>query len=139
MTPIDIARWVSSSQMSRLRHVCRFGAFMAAVFAAGIGCLPADAAVRRCGPSISSGRQTAPSEAEARQLAMAYWIAGAARLGQGYVSWRLAHNRSLTCQSAANVVACEARGAPCVVEQVPERDRRPNDPVTPRPARQIEL
>jgi hypothetical protein len=104
----------------------------------------AEAAVRRCGQSVTSGPQQASSVALGQKRAIAAWAkaAGIAN-GERFTNWRLAFTKSLSCRPATSSgVICEARGAPCVIEQVPSNALPPAlkvpepkvIPVLPRPA-----
>jgi putative component of membrane protein insertase Oxa1/YidC/SpoIIIJ protein YidD len=96
----------------------------AALFAATA--LPIDgevaAAVRLCKPVASSGLVTAPTEIEAKKAALDAWKAKALAHGEPYASWRLAVDKLLECLPHKNGgYECLAKGAPCTIEQAPDR------------------
>lgn len=93
---------------------------LAALTAAGLK--PAAAAVRLCEPVISSDLVTAPTELEAKKIALQAWKAKALQHGEPYSSWRLAADKLLQCLPHKNGgFECLARGAPCTIEQAPDR------------------
>lgn len=80
------------------------------------------AAVRLCEPVISSGLVTAPTELEAKKIALDAWKAKALQHGEPYSSWRLAADKLLQCLPHKNGgFECLAKGAPCTIEQAPDR------------------
>jgi hypothetical protein len=86
---------------------------------------PAVAAVRQCGDIVSSEVVRAPTELEAKKIAIDQWHAKASNLGAGTDSWRLAVDRSLKCFPKDQGFECVAFGRPCIIDQTP------NTPVTP--------
>ena len=98
------------------------------------GAMPADAAVRICLESVSSGPQAAATVAQGQRQAIDAWVKAARKASDEYVSWRLALTKSLTCAPAADKgVVCEARGIPCTIMQAPPNDRPPIAPKPPEP------
>lgn len=98
------------------------------------GAMPADAAVRICLESVSSGPHAAATVAQGQRLAIDAWVKAARKAGDEYVSWRLALTKSLTCTPAADKgVVCEARGIPCTIMQAPPSDRPAIKPTPPEP------
>lgn len=99
-------------------------ALSAAAFFCGT-VLPIDgeaaAAVRLCKPVASSGLMTAPTEIEAKKAALDAWKAKALAHGETYASWRLAADRLLQCLPHKDGYECLAKGAPCTIEQAPDR------------------
>jgi hypothetical protein len=86
---------------------------------------PAAAAVRQCGDIISSEVVRAPTELEAKKIAIDQWHTRALKLGAGVDSWRLAAEKSLKCFPKDQGFECVAFGRPCIIDQTP------NTPVTP--------
>ncbi len=80
---------------------------------------PATAAVRKCGPTITTEIVSAPTELEAKKKALAQWRAEALKRGQGFDSWRLADGKALKCFPNTSGYDCIALGAPCIVDQTP--------------------
>ena len=90
---------------------------------------PLAAAVRVCQPIVSSEVVTAPTEKEAKTLALAEWRRKALARGENLDGWRLAINKALKCYPDPKGFACVAFGAPCIIQQNPEqrpagRDRK---------------
>ena len=79
----------------------------------------AAAAVRKCGPIVSSEITIAPTQLEAKKKALDEWRAKAVTLGPSFGSWRLAAEKSLKCFKKQAGYECVAFGAPCVVDQTP--------------------
>lgn len=80
------------------------------------------AAVRLCKDVVSSGPFVADKELDARKGALDAWKAKALEHGEGYASWRLAEDKFLEClPRKAGGFECLARGAPCTIEQAPDR------------------
>ncbi|MDQ8697889.1 hypothetical protein [Hyphomicrobium sp. LHD-15] len=80
------------------------------------------AAVRLCQPVVSSGLVSAPTELEAKKRALDAWKAMALQHGEAYASWRLATDKLLEClPRKAGGFECLATGAPCTIEQAPDR------------------
>lgn len=93
------------------------------------GAPPLAAAVRVCHPIVSSEVVTAPTEKEAKTLALGEWRRKARARGENLDSWRLAINKALKCYPDPKGFACVAFGAPCIIQQNPEqrpagRDRK---------------
>ena len=85
----------------------------------------ASAAVRQCGPVISSEIVTAPNEQAARKGALDQWRAKAAKLGPDFDNWVVAGMKNLKCfPKPGGTFECVAFGAPCVIEQNPNRRTR---------------
>ena len=81
----------------------------------------ATAAVRQCWPIVSSEIASAPTERDAKKMALEQWRAKAQALGPGLDSWRLAHDKSLKCfPKDPQSFECIAFGAPCVIDQTPK-------------------
>lgn len=94
--------------------------------AAAIAALPlalmtpdAHAAVRICGPAITSDIATAETERDAKKKAMDQWRAEALKRGEGFDSWRLAAGKTLKCFQAKSGFECVAHGSPCIIDQTP--------------------
>ena len=86
---------------------------------------PASAAIRQCGPVISSEVVTAANEQEARKGALVQWRAKAAKIGPDFGNWVVAGMKNLKCfPKAGGTFECVAFGAPCVIEQNPKRRTR---------------
>lgn len=120
------------------------GVLLAGVLLAGlVGASAAGvAAVRTCGEVVTSGPQSAASIAEAQKLAIAAWAKRAdVANGARFTSWRLAFNKSMICKPAeASGVVCEAKAAPCVIEQAPQRPPRAPEPkIIPVPPATVPL
>lgn len=95
---------------------CWLGLMTGAVLATG-----ADAAVRICESQILVTGNGA-TEKEARKQALDLWKAAAAKLGEGYTGWRLAADKVLACKKAeGGGFSCVARGAPCTIDQAPDK------------------
>lgn len=80
------------------------------------------AAVRTCGPIVSTDIVSAATETSAKALALKDWQAKARTFGPNFDSWRLAYNKALKCFPAsggASGFECVAVGAPCVIQQAP--------------------
>lgn len=87
--------------------------------------LQTSAAVRRCGPVISSDIVTEPNEQAARKGALDQWRAKAAKLGPDFDNWVVAGMKNLKCfPKPGGTFECVAFGAPCVIEQNPNRRTR---------------
>ena len=100
-----------------------------AVLAAGAAAMlpgaPALAAVRSCKPPVASNLSTAPTEPLARKAALESWIAKAKVHGDRYAGWRIAAQKTLKCvKGTAGGFDCIAYGAPCTIEQAPNRQRK---------------
>ena len=96
-----------------------FAVYLALIALTFAGAAPASAAVRRCTPALTGGPQDAAAEVEAKQKALASWSVKASVYGTAFTSWRLAINRTLSCSKGPAGFTCEARGAPCALQQVP--------------------
>lgn len=82
----------------------------------------ADAAVRLCERPVSSGPVLGGTELEARKKAMTAWRSKALQHGEPYANWRLAADKLFTClPRKEGGFECLARGAPCTIEQAPDR------------------
>jgi len=82
----------------------------------------AKAAVRRCGPQVSSDVKRAATELAAKTLALDQWKDRALQQGPGFDNWRIAADRALKClPAAAGGIECVATAAPCIIEQNPRR------------------
>lgn len=81
------------------------------------------AAIRLCGPIVSSEVATAPAERDAKKKALDQWRAAALKRGPGYDSWRLAASKTLKCfpkdVAKGGGFECVAFGAPCIINQTP--------------------
>lgn len=93
---------------------------------------PAQAAVRQCKAPVAASGVHPSSELEAKKAAVDQWIAAARLHGEGFMSWRLAHQRSLTCSAAAGGILCQAVGSPCIISQTPDKPT-PRAPAPPLP------
>ncbi len=83
---------------------------------------PGDAAVRICEATVSSGPVIGATEQEARKKALDAWRFKALQHGEPYASWRLATGKLFTClPRKEGGFECLARGAPCTIEQAPDR------------------
>lgn len=80
----------------------------------------ANAAVRKCGPIVSSEIVTAATEFEAKKKALDQWRTKAAALGSYFDNWRLAAEKSLKCFPKASAFECVAFGSPCLIDQTPK-------------------
>lgn len=78
----------------------------------------AQAAVRICGDAVAA-TASGQTETGARKAALDQWKGGAAEIGSGYTSWRLAVEKMLSCHRLAGAFVCNVRGRPCVLRQVP--------------------
>ena len=78
------------------------------------------AAVRSCGPIVSSDIAIASSELNAKKMALKQWRLAALKRGPGYDSWRLAASKSLKCFASGRGFECVAFGAPCIIDQTPK-------------------
>ncbi|MBR2535982.1 MAG: hypothetical protein IKE66_07910 [Hyphomicrobium sp.] len=81
--------------------------------------IDAHAAVRKCGPAITSDVASASTETEAKKTALAQWRGAARKRGEGFDSWRLAAGKTLKCFPAASGFECVAHGSPCIIDQTP--------------------
>lgn len=118
--------------MSTSRIAGRIAGRMAALIALAVALAGAvsapmttQAAVRRCGPVVTSGIASAKTEIEAKTKAMAEWRAKALANGPGFDSWRLAHNKILKCLPATTGFECVAMAAPCLIDQTPGSPLKP--------------
>lgn len=83
----------------------------------------ASAAIRRCGPQVSSDVQKASTELAAKKLALDQWKERALQQGAGLDNWRIAADRALKCLPAApDGFECVATAAPCIIAQNPRRE-----------------
>ncbi len=101
---------------SRLALVA--SAFAVAALTAG-SMNASSAAVRLCKAPLAATGTHPQNELDARKAALVQWTQAARVYGDGYTSWRLADQRSLTCSTAAAGVLCQAVGAPCTISQTP--------------------
>lgn len=93
----------------------------------GLGCAAvtagsmssSSAAVRLCKAPLAATGTHPQNELDARKAALVQWTQAARVYGEGYTSWRLADQRSLTCSTAAGGVLCQAVGSPCTISQTP--------------------
>ncbi|NOT69843.1 MAG: hypothetical protein HOP09_00780 [Hyphomicrobium sp.] len=83
------------------------------------------AAVRSCGPVVSSEIATAATELDAKKKALDQWRVEALKRGPGFDSWRLAADKSLKCFPKEQGFECVAFGAPCIVDQTPKSPATP--------------
>ena len=84
----------------------------------------ANAAVRICHGSVSSGVKEAGTEAEAHRLALTAWTEIAKSYGEAFTRWELANNRRLACsRMSTGGFRCLATGGPCGISQVPPDPR----------------
>lgn len=81
----------------------------------------ANAAVRLCEMSVSSGLVSGSSEHAARRDALTAWKSKAMRHGERYASWRIAIDKLLKCLPRDGGYECLARARPCTIEQAPGR------------------
>ena len=95
----------------------------------------ASAAVRTCKAEMSSGAHLARSIAEGQKLAIAAWMQVAKVVGgDSHTSWRIAVSKTLTCTPTEGTkVICEARGRPCVIDQVAPKAWGPGMAPPPEP------
>lgn len=110
------------------REVCTARLRIAQALLFAVAPLPAPqsshAAVRLCEEPVSSGPVKGATEKEARAAALAAWQEKTrAGHGERYTSWRLADGKLLTCLpgKTGGGFECLARGAPCTIEQAPDR------------------
>jgi hypothetical protein len=112
----------------RVRVLC------AAAVATLINCLAvtgAVAAVRNCGPVVSSAVAAGPTELAAKKKALEQWRTEALKRGTGFESWRLAHQKALKCFPKDGGFECVAFGQPCIIDQSPRLPpKRPSNPGT---------
>lgn len=95
---------------------------VALAVASAIAYAPAEAAVRLCEAPVSSGPVIGATEQEARKKALDSWKLKALQHGEPYASWRLAASKLFTClPREQGGFECLARGAPCTIEQAPDR------------------
>lgn len=89
-----------------------------------------NAAVRLCKAPLAATGAHPQNELDARKAALVQWTQAARVHGEGYTSWRLADQRSLTCSTAASGVLCQAVGSPCIISQTPSLPghNAPRDP-----------
>lgn len=81
--------------------------------------IPAPGAMRSCMRNVV-GQATAKSELEAKKQAMDDWKKSAIEAGLEHPAWRIAGNKSFTCETEADgQVTCTASGEPCTIVQVP--------------------
>ena len=78
-------------------------------------------AVRVCHKMVSSDVVSAPTELEAKKLAMAQWQDKATAAGANFDVWRLAAQKALKCFPKGAGFACVALGAPCIIQQNPNQ------------------
>jgi hypothetical protein len=79
--------------------------------------------------------KTAPTETEARRMAVQAWIAAARNYGEAYTSWRLAIGKHLACSRRPDgKYQCLAKAEPCTIVQKPP----PPDTVPRRTAPGVE-
>ena len=97
----------------------------ALLLAIAAGPSQASAAVRQCGPVVSSDVVTSANEQEARKGAIGQWRTKAAKLGPDFDNWVMAATKNLKCfPKTGGTFECVAFGAPCVIEQNPNRRTR---------------
>lgn len=95
---------------------------MAFVLLTVLSAPPVSAAVRLCKGEVASGLVRGESELEARKRALALWREKALAFGEEFSSWRLANGKLFTClQHPLGGFGCLAKGAPCTIEQAPDR------------------
>lgn len=86
----------------------------------------AHAAVRTCAERVQSDVVTAPTELDAKKLALAQWRERAAKFGVGYDGWHVAAGKALKCFPKGGGFECMAVATPCVIQQNP--NQRPVGP-----------
>jgi hypothetical protein len=80
---------------------------------------PSSAAMRSC-LKLVVGQATAATEIEAKKQAMDDWKKSAVEAGMEHPAWRIAGNKSFTCETEADgQFTCTASGDPCTIVQVP--------------------
>lgn len=120
-TSTPTTRGRGASRAGRVRSGAGLPALAAGLLLAGA----AEAAVRECLAPVASAPSIGRDEAHARQLALADWIAKAARLGPGYTRWQIAVDRRIDCRNSPAGMLCLAVGRPCVIKQLPAPKARP--------------
>ena len=96
-----------------------------AVLAMPGGSYQVSAAIRQCGPVISSEVVTSSNEQEARKGALDQWRIQALKLGPDFGNWIVAAEKNLKCfPKPGGTFECVAFCAPCVIEQNPNRRTR---------------
>jgi hypothetical protein len=82
---------------------------------------PANAAVRKCGPGVTSDITAAPNEFQGKRKALLSWTMKAVKLGgPAFASWRIADKKVLGCKrgkTSADGVQCVAYANPCAIVQ----------------------
>jgi hypothetical protein len=92
----------------------------------------ASAAVRKCGDFVAAAGEDRGAELVARQKAIAGWIESASKLGPAYSAWRLAIDKSLSCQQLADGThRCQVLARPCGIAQAPDALPPGTDPAPP--------
>jgi hypothetical protein len=82
----------------------------------------AGAAIRQCGPVVSSEIVSSGDELSAKKQALDQWRAKAVKLGPDFGNWVVAAEKSLKCfKRESNNFECVAFGAPCVIQQNPNQ------------------
>jgi len=114
---------------------------IAAAAAAVIAAItPAHAAVRKCGPAVTSDITQADTEIQGKRKALTSWAMKAAKLGgPAFANWRIADKKILGCKpgkTRADGVQCIAYANPCtIVQGAPFPPRTPQ--TKPRGKRRI--
>lgn len=82
---------------------------------------PAEAAVRKCGPAVTSDIAQADNELLGKRKALTSWAMKAAKLGgPAFASWRIADKKILGCKpgkTRSDGVQCIAYANPCTFVQ----------------------
>lgn len=83
--------------------------------------VPAEAAVRKCGPGVTSDIAQADNEVLGKRKALTSWSMKAAKLGgPAFASWRIADKKILGCKpgkTRSDGVQCVAYANPCAILQ----------------------
>ena len=101
---------------------------------------PASAAVRKCGPAVTSDIAQAENDLLGKRKALTSWAMKAAKLGgPAFANWRIADKKILGCKpgkTRADGVQCIAYANPCtIVQGAPINPRTPQ--TKPRGKRRI--
>lgn len=87
---------------------------------------PVLAAVRICQPVVAVGPFEAPTELEARRMAIEAWVKEAGKHGRQFAGWSVAVNKELKCLPGdAGTIRCAARAEPCRIQQNPSKRPAP--------------
>ena len=92
----------------------------------------ATAAVRTCAAPVVGAPQSAPTELQARKLALEAWAKAAGTVPS---AWRLATDKHTACAPVSGqtgaATTCIVRARPCLIDQLPGRNWVPD--LSPKP------